>query len=59
MNINLDSGISGFFTVFGTVINWLRTTVFTIGPISFDLFSLTISVIAVCMIINFVYRLLE
>lgn len=59
MTVDITSGITGFFSVFSAVYNWLNTFTITIGSISFTFIQLIVSLIVISMIINFVYRLLE
>lgn len=59
MNVDITSGISGFFSVFSAVYNWLNSFTITIGSVSFTFIQLLVSLIVLTMLINFVYRLLE
>lgn len=58
MNIDISSGISGFFSVFQAVYDWLLDFNITIGSVTFNLIQLAISLIVIDLIIWFVFSIL-
>lgn len=56
--VDLTGAIGDFFSIFNTVLTWLRNTTFIIGSVEFSLFTLAISIIVLDLIIWFVFRLI-
>lgn len=59
MSINLNSGITNFFSIFNTIYQWLSDLEFTIGTITFSFIDLMISIIFVDIVIWALFRVLR
>lgn len=58
MSYDLTSGITGFFSIFSAVADWLKTTQFVIGSVTFSLWGLMWSLLLFSIFISALYRLL-
>lgn len=56
---DITSGITGFFSIFSSIIDILKNTVFTIGSVTFSLWALMWSLLFFSLFVNFIYRLIE
>lgn len=58
MAYDLTSGITGFFSIFSSVTQWLKTTEFIIGSVTFSLWGLMWSLLLLSIFISALYKIL-
>lgn len=58
MNINITQGITGFFSIFNALYNWLANFNITIGDLSFSFIDLIVSILVIDMFIWFVFKII-
>ena len=57
--MDITNGVTGFFTIFRILYDWMVANTFIIGGIEFSYISLMWSIIALSLFINFLFRLLR
>lgn len=58
MQYDITSGITGFFSIFNMLVQWLKSTEFVIGSVVFSLWGLMWSLLLLSIFISALYKIL-